>query len=154
MMWMFSLFYVVSCLFSWFFKSPGILYLFWELWSTLNSTLTDPSSSCTKCLLKTTPPPLGYPLVPGGVRREFQNLISGVWCSTIKFQKHQKPKPSQKQSFKSNLWGARYLCCCAMSYWGYCPEGWRLYQILFVPNCCKLINQHFLLQKLLIQTFH
>ena len=85
MMWMFPLFYVVSCLFSWFFKSPGVLYLFWELWSTLNSTMTDPSSSCTKCLLKTTPPPLGYPLVPGGVRREFQNLISGVWCSTIKF---------------------------------------------------------------------
>ena len=30
------------------------------------STLTDPSSSSPRSLLKTTPPPLGYPWVPGG----------------------------------------------------------------------------------------
>ena len=50
-------------------------------------------------------------------------------------------KPHSKTViFLSNLWGARYLCCCPTSYWDHSLEGWRLYQIIFVPICCKLIN--------------
>ena len=36
-----------------------------DIFSRGRNTLTDPNSSCPGSLLKTTPPPPGYPWVPG-----------------------------------------------------------------------------------------
>ena len=83
------------------------------------------------------------PGVPIGTWRDQEGIsepIKEFSAQPSIFRWTRSQNPLKNSHFLSNLWGARYLCCCAMPSWGHSTDGWRLYQIFFVSICRKLIN--------------